>query len=385
MRTAFANALAPISAARLHFYCTTDPLTLQYQRLGVAPFATLPYPVHALFSAGRALRPVHQPMRIACLGHSRREKGYTQAPMLLRELWNDYFRDGRAQLVMQSPRPPLRRVLQATIRKLGGAGAEAVDFAAAGLDLPRYAELLRGCDVGLLLYDSARYYDRCSGVLLELLSAGVPVVVPAGCWLGEQIAPVQQRYLRVTEGQLRQAQRLVQHPLPLTTFDLEGTASNEFRLSLHRGATLMIVWRWLAPLAAGTFLHIELLLRDGSGSQGARSVQVIGRDASDATLRTVFRLPPGVTSATLRFSNAFQGERLRVSECAVFEVTGAAVPLGAIGLAVGEPATAGAALSDILEHIADYKQRAAEYAVEIARHYNAANVVAQLTAPQAHR
>ena len=42
-------------------------------------------------------------------------------------------------------------------------------------------------DVGLFLYNPQRYVARCSGVLLELLIRGVPVVVPQGCWLSDQL------------------------------------------------------------------------------------------------------------------------------------------------------------------------------------------------------
>ncbi len=46
-----------------------------------------------------------------------------------------------------------------------------------------------------MLYDPTRYYARCSGVLLEMLCAGVPVLVPAGGWLADQIEDTNQRYL----------------------------------------------------------------------------------------------------------------------------------------------------------------------------------------------
>jgi hypothetical protein len=39
-----------------------------------------------------------------------------------------------------------------------------------------------------LLYDADQYYARCSGVMVEMLKAGVPVIVPAACWMAEQIA-----------------------------------------------------------------------------------------------------------------------------------------------------------------------------------------------------
>ena len=183
-------------AQRLHFHCTTEQLTAQYQSLGVARFATLPYPVHELFEPRPG--PQAAPLRIACLGHSRREKGYGQLPSLLRALWDEWFGRARAQLVLQTHHPRQRRGLEQLIRSLTPAGSApppALDFAGFPLPLAGYAELLCGADVGLMLYDSTRYYARCSGVLMEMLCAGVPVLVPAGGWLAEQIESVNQAYL----------------------------------------------------------------------------------------------------------------------------------------------------------------------------------------------
>ena len=43
-----------------------------------------------------------------------------------------------------------------------------------------YIDYIRQAGVGLFLYDSRRYFARCSGVLVEMLASGVPVIVPAG-------------------------------------------------------------------------------------------------------------------------------------------------------------------------------------------------------------
>ena len=135
------------------------------------------------------------PLRIACLGHSRREKGYGELPALLHELWRDWFGPGRAQLVLQTHRQRQRRAFEAMVPPLQPGGEAALEFAAFPLPLEAYAELLRSADLGLMLYNPTRYYARCSGVLLEMLCAGVPVLVPAGSWLAAQIEESNQRYL----------------------------------------------------------------------------------------------------------------------------------------------------------------------------------------------
>jgi hypothetical protein len=42
----------------------------------------------------------------------------------------------------------------------------------------------------VLPYDARHYFSRCSGVLIEALGAGIPVIAPANCWMGAQIARV---------------------------------------------------------------------------------------------------------------------------------------------------------------------------------------------------
>ena len=85
-----------------------EQLTAQYQRLGVAAFGTLPYPVHELFRprppavAGRTAPhrlPRPQPTR----------EGLRQLPLILRSLWTDWLAPGRAQLVLQTRHRGLRR------------------------------------------------------------------------------------------------------------------------------------------------------------------------------------------------------------------------------------------------------------------------------------
>lgn len=50
-----------------------------------------------------------------------------------------------------------------------------------------YHRWLSTADLGLFLYDPTRYEARCSGILLEMLARGVPVIVPDHCWLASQV------------------------------------------------------------------------------------------------------------------------------------------------------------------------------------------------------
>ena len=51
------------------------------------------------------------------------------------------------------------------------------------LSRDEYIQVVRDSDVALFLHDGRAYYSRCSGVLVDMLAAGIPVLVPAGSWL----------------------------------------------------------------------------------------------------------------------------------------------------------------------------------------------------------
>src|SRR5207247_7265572 len=80
------------------------------------------------------------------------------------------------------------------------------------LSTEAYNDLIRGAHVGLLLHDAHSYYARLSAVFQEYVCAGIPVIVPAGCWLGNQIADENGQYIeRVLRD--RQSQTVVQEAI----------------------------------------------------------------------------------------------------------------------------------------------------------------------------
>ncbi len=193
-RRQFAAAMQRIPGHRLHFYCTTEQIAEQYNRMGVARFQPLPYPV------SQALRPAATrigggPLRVTCAGAVRREKGRIALSQLIHEILHGRLAGGRLQLVFQANRNALRRLMpRDAARKLSIHDAPDVSITdpivpiAFPLDAEAYARLIRQAEIGLFLYDSRRYHARCSGVLSEMLAAGVPTLVPAGCWLADQQA-----------------------------------------------------------------------------------------------------------------------------------------------------------------------------------------------------
>jgi len=363
MRDSLGGALRQSGAQRLHFHCTTQQLTTQYQSLGVARFATLPYPVHELFEPRPG--PQAAPLRIACLGHSRREKGYGQLPPLLRALWDEWFGRARAQLVLQTHHPRQRRGLEQLVRSLTPAGAApppALDFAGFPLPLAGYAELLCGADVGLMLYDSTRYYARCSGVLLEMLCAGVPVLVPAGGWLAEQIESVNQAYLDEIAARCAP-------PVPLAD---DGWVP----VPASAGA-LMLACEWRADAEPGEYLRLEFSAESAAGAGAPPAQVILGARAGSLPVRCLLPLPPGCRRLRVTPHNAWRQAAAPATHYA-WSVLPEAPPMGALGLSFAATGEIPRLLRDLLHHAEHYRSRARAHAGACAEAHSGSQVLAGL-------
>ena len=373
MRASIGDALRRCGRQRLHLHCTTDPLAIQYRSLGVAAFDTLPYPVHELFQPRSSAAAPSAPLRIACLGHSRREKGYQQLPAILQALWQHWFGPGQARLVLQTRRTKERRNLESLTAALHAPGAQprqALEFAGYPLPLAEYSALLCGVDVGLLLYDPTRYYARCSGVLLELLCAGVPVLVPAGSWLAEQIERENQRYLNgITAGAIA--------PVPLPP---DGT------LQPPPGArSLLISCRWRSPAPAGVYARLELRSDTADDIVDPPTAAVVAAGDPGVPVHCVFRLPARASRLRLSVGSAWSSAPPPV-EAVTWSALDHDVPLGALGLTFPDERQVPRLLRELLEQISHYREHARTYAPVIMRAHDAAQVLAclgraQITSP----
>jgi glycosyltransferase involved in cell wall biosynthesis len=387
MRQIFLHALSRIPNHRIYLYCTTHELTAQYQFLDVAPFYTLPYPVHPSFLLPAPPKTSGDSVRIACLGHSRREKGYHELPIVVRKLWAKYLSQGRAQLVMQTRRRDLQRALDSAVKDLGAHSATPpIVYAPFPLDLERYAELVRSSDVGLLLYDSTRYYARCSGVLLEMLSAGVPVIVPGGCWLSEQIHEENQRHLRdiaADSAALKHIEgtEISWQPSPSKSGAIsfsDSAAAGEF--SIPAGASsLLLRFSWLEPMTPGTYARLDLEQSDAQSQLLGSFATIVEPGGDPAAVYALFHLHDDARRLRLKWRNAWDSGRISVSnvEGRLFAEHH---PAGSVGLTAADMDQSGELLGDVLMHIDHYRHRAAAFAPRCTEYFNADQIVAQLLA-----
>lgn len=68
-----------------------------------------------------------------------------------------------------------------------GESGRPLEIITSKLSTETYHQWLSTADLGLFLYEPTRYVARCSGVLLEMMARGVPVIVPDHCWLANQV------------------------------------------------------------------------------------------------------------------------------------------------------------------------------------------------------
>jgi glycosyltransferase involved in cell wall biosynthesis len=386
MRERFRVALAPLAGLRLHFYSTTQQMAAQYNRLGQVRFDWLPYPVNEQFRplAKPANDSLQHPLRIVCAGGIRDEKGSHAITDLVQQLWTEYLEPGRIQIVVQGSSDDLQPLLRRDFVPATNAEIESGDWpvapivqAAFPLSMDGYQRFIRGADVGLFLYDSYRYYGRCSGVLVEMLCAGVPIVVPGGCWLHDEIAaPIQVHATAVARGQA-----CGQHVLPLDHAAASRSAEPAVTVQVPKGAAAAVLEidspDWRSPRR---YFGVEATQLDADGRAQLLPTQIVA--AMDAGVPTLCCLPLSSSGGTLqlRVWNAFEALSLRLHVLRLTFVAaeaGTSVARGAVG-AVYMGVDVADAVRDVARNYAQYAESAEQFSGVYRRLHQAQHAVGQM-------
>ena len=173
-----------------HFYCDTQQLCDDYALLAShqLEFQLLPIPFpntcpdHASlekWSAGSAIKLIY-------LGGARVEKGFH-----LIATAEKYMRENSKRKFLWRIQAPIERVLEepeviAARRSLTSVRDGSVDLVQRNLSTAEFRSLILSADIVLLPYLPDFYRARSSGILVQVLAAGKPVIVPSETWLSSQ-------------------------------------------------------------------------------------------------------------------------------------------------------------------------------------------------------
>jgi hypothetical protein len=467
VRGCFLSALSRLSHHAVSFYTTSNELADQYNRLGVGDFEPLPYPVASEFSpltksrlAGaqqlatsdyssrvkisleggtqelrnkitEVVRPSSNPsfpvkhpadpffettpIRVTCPGGIRREKGHENyLQSLIDEIYEPLLATGRVQLQLQRPVRKLLRKEKIELKLPDSAGrnpeAHPLVYHQHPLPKSEYSDLIRRSDVGLLFYDSSVYYSRRAGVLCELLSCGKPIIVPAGCWLAEQIQePIFAHADSVIDGQMIDGQMLdgqmiVKKNRRAELADLRWESCNvpmhggilsfdadrhpfNFEFPVEPSETAVgfrFDWHW--PNASGVYCRIELKQFDSSGRALEETVQVVGHRGFRKPI-ALFDISPD--AATLKFSlkNAFHDSSASIKHVELIAISqtldefgSATNPRGAIGVIAADRFQLSNCLIEVIENLDHYQRTAESFSHQWYAQHDPSRTVAHLVA-----
>jgi hypothetical protein len=400
LRQVFENCAVKLErlGARVSFYTDTDELTAQYNRLGVFPFRTAPIP-HT--HGPRAGKPRTGPVRAIYVGDARGEKGYHHIPGIIRNLWTDYVEPGKVTFHLQSnyniPQGEPEAVMARSA--LEALPKDKVQLLKNPMTSAEYREFLLSGDINLLLYDTTNYYARSSGILVESLTAGVPVIVPAGSWLARQfLGPYQQRQMA-----LKDEMRVVKS---YAAADLRWNVHGNPRMNARTHGEITATERgkafaWVRVPAGAT--HLLVTLRFGAGPREAYvyldQVDARGHELSEGRRRLVEAWPPrdangkavGLLPVDPKAAKLWLaiGSLYAYASVAVTSVEvdflapreTLAPPVGAAGLIYHHLDEVPGLLREMIDHYPHYRATAAEFARECYAYHNADRLMEELIAP----
>ncbi len=194
------SAVQDAGSSKISLHTSTEPLSAQFRSVGLDADA-IPYPTRSRASALNLFEygdtcVSSLPLKIVLAGLPRREKGAKSIARLLLMIEQPFLDARRFSVSLQLAEKKWKRIVPESLLprcvvnravNQSSVSRPALEIFTSHLSTPEYQSWLDSADVGLFLYDSSRYVARCSGVLLEMLIRGVPVIVPDGCWLEDQI------------------------------------------------------------------------------------------------------------------------------------------------------------------------------------------------------
>jgi hypothetical protein len=327
----------------------------------------------------------------------RREKGSHEIAEVIDKLWQPYFATGRVRLRVQTSWRRFQLLSRGHKHLLHGRNGQPLERIPHPLELREYVKLIHTSDIGLLLYDSWSYYTRASGVLVEMLAAGVPVIVPAGCWLAKQVAEPIYRYLDCVHRESTAIRRLGltdakwSRPIGARKLCFGGPFSDvRAELDVPRDANCLLVrFRHTAAADTGRYVQIRFVQRNSQGARQDESLSVLDpREPSEQALGALIPLATDAVRVQLIFLDAFNCGDIEIADIefsflSARDADGTAAPSGAVGLIASAPSQIPRLLAQMVDHYDHYRQTAEEFSHEWMKQHSPRNTFATLMARDA--
>lgn len=416
---------------KIFCYCTNDPLARQYRSLDSLNVTELPWSVNPQFgeNLARHQRNPEHPLRIGVPGCTRDERGMPLFERIVSSLEKEFQRDRSAQLVLQAKRagklsPKLRQV--ATFHKtpeMASIASSPIAVVKWPLSSEDYLQMVEMTDIGLLLYDAKEYYARASGVLVEMLNSGIPVIVSSASWLSEQIADANWKHVdrmietvpplatcnaKQIEWQIEPADEPntkastprihnASRAESIATIRVGGAAQHKKIgvVAVPKDAThLAVNFAWHGAASVGTFIDLQVETRNRYGLNTQHWHEILARRTEQTNARqgtnsattsravsqgVLIPLPPDSSVVELTLANAFDRMEIELDqfECRFLDAfaTPHGCPLSAVGLSAADPNMAPMLIREMIRNYDHYRATAIRHAADYREIHSPQNVV----------
>ena len=256
------------SKGKLRLSSDSSRLADQLQRLTTLPIETWPLPHTTELNAAPARRNKKKPLRVVSLGNARDEKGILELLNAVRIL-EAMGQAKRFEFVFQ--------VNDANADVAPGIDAFTAErhphttLLTASLSSDDYFELLRTADIVALPYWRDVYVARTSGVFLEAVAAGKPVVCTLDTWMSDQLALAGAGVLVKDRDDTELAIALVEAADRYEELHATAQATRERWLEIHNPGSFMraLLHGEVAPTAALSRPTVAVLYPWGDALQNA--------------------------------------------------------------------------------------------------------------------
>ncbi len=397
LRGACYQLQSAMAGHRVYFYTDTDDLTAQYNSLQIFPFQTLPIPVADEYHRPRPAAQRRGPLQIAYVGDARQEKGYQHLPRIVEDLWAKYVATDRVVFAIQSnfnvpEGTPTTVIARAQLESFP---PDKVKLYTQPLSPSDYRELVTSSDIILLPYHGHPYFAGSSGILVEALAAGIPVIAPDGIWMGKQFADETRRYHEMLAEKLNNLQTLTVDQMTWRTenkvrvrpqadgaLGLGGGARGPYtKLRIPESAEFLLLSIGAAVRQATAPCQAWIDQLDRSRSSVQHSHYCLS-PVTNGRRTLLVSLNADARSVIVQLSKGFpqapdEIRDLRIDFLAR-KVPEEACPAGAVGLVFRDPGEISVLLSEMIDHFDHYKATAQAFSKEWFGKHQASRLVSQI-------